>query len=106
LNRDFFVLGRLSIVKEMRGKARVIGITDYWTQILFKPLHGEIYSFLGSLPEDGTNNQLGPVKLVIQSLDLKVTSSVDSLDLSAATDRLPVDLQADILNSLGVPGEH
>lgn len=28
-----------------------------------------------------------------------------SVDLSAATDRLPVQFQADILEELGVPGE-
>jgi hypothetical protein len=90
----------------MRGKARVIGITDYWTQILFKPLHDEIYGYLGSLPEDGTNDQLAPVKKVLENVDVNNTDGVESLDLSAATDRLPVDLQADILSSLGVPGEH
>lgn len=100
-----FEIGRLSIVKELRGKARVIGITDYWTQILFKPLHDEIYSFLGNLPEDGTNDQLAPVKIVLENLNFDSKPSVDSLDLSSATDRLPVKLQADLLSSLGIPGD-
>jgi hypothetical protein len=54
-------LGRLTVIKEMRGKARVVGITDYWTQCLFKPLHDAIYSTLNDLFEDGTNDQLGPI---------------------------------------------
>nr|UIW13829.1 MAG: RNA-dependent RNA polymerase [Rhizoctonia solani mitovirus 57] len=96
----FFRLGRLSIVKELRGKARVVGITDMWTQMLFKPLHDSIYDLLENVPEDGTKDQLGPVKLILKNKP----SWVNSVDLSAATDRLPVELQARILSRLGVPG--
>lgn len=95
-------LGRLTIIKEMRGKARVVGITDYWTQCLFKPLHDAIYAKLGNLPEDGTNNQLGPIKLILNQKE--IPSNVTSVDLSAATDRLPVIQQARILELLGLPG--
>lgn len=95
-------LGRLTIIKEMRGKARVVGITDYWTQCLFKPLHDAIYSKLGNLPEDGTNNQLGPIKLILNQKE--IPPFVTSVDLSAATDRLPVIQQAKILELLGLPG--
>jgi hypothetical protein len=95
-------LGRLTIIKEMRGKARVVGITDYWTQCLFKPLHDAIYSNLGDLPEDGTNNQLGPIKLILNQKE--IPPFVTSVDLSAATDRLPVIQQARILELLGLPG--
>lgn len=95
-------LGRLAIVKEMRGKARVVGITDSWTQMLFKPLHDLIYDRLGYLPEDGTKDQLAPVKRLLSNLKEPYTVSVD---LSAATDRLPVELQARILNCMGLPGD-
>jgi hypothetical protein len=96
----FFRLGRLSIVKELRGKARVVGITDMWTQMLFKPLHDSIYDLLGKIPEDGTKDQLAPVKLILKNKP----TWVNSVDLSAATDRLPVETQARILSHLGVPG--
>jgi len=95
-------LGRLTIIKEMRGKARVVGITDYWTQCLFKPLHDAIYSTLDDLSEDGTNNQLGPIKLILNQRE--IPPFVTSVDLSAATDRLPVIQQARILEHLGLPG--
>jgi hypothetical protein len=95
-----FPLGRLAIVKELRGKARVVGITDYWTQILFKPLHDSIYQALGNVPWDGIRDQLGPVRVLLKSKP----DSVVSVDLTAATDRLPVKLQADILEALGLPG--
>lgn len=95
-------LGRLAIIKELRGKARVVGITDTWTQMLFKPLHDLIYDRLGFLPEDGTKDQLAPVKLLLSNLKDPYAVSVD---LSAATDRLPVELQARILNCMGLPGD-
>jgi len=94
-------LGRLAIIKELRGKARVVGITDAWTQMLFKPLHDLIYDRLGELPEDGTRDQLAPVRLLLSNLKEPYAVSVD---LSAATDRLPVELQARILDCLGLPG--
>lgn len=94
-------LGRLAIIKELRGKARVVGITDNWTQMLFKPLHDLIYDRLGYLPEDGTKDQLAPVKLLLSNLKEPYAVSVD---LSAATDRLPVELQARILDCMGLPG--
>jgi hypothetical protein len=97
-------LGRLTIIKEMRGKARVVGITDYWTQCLFKPLHDAIYSSLGNLPEDGTKEQLAPVKLMLNPPGGEYPSFLSSVDLTAATDRLPVIQQAKILELLGLPG--
>lgn len=95
-------LGRLGLIKELRGKTRIIGITDQWTQWLFRPLHDSIYSFLSALPEDGTNDQLKPVR---EMLEKRPNSEFYSLDLSAATDRLPVTLQADILDVLGLGGK-
>jgi len=96
-------LGRLGLIKELRGKCRIVGITNNWVQILLRPLHDCIYSFLDTkVPEDGTNDQLQPVRNL---LDLKVYPEFQSVDLSAATDRLPVILQGDILTELGLPGE-
>jgi len=94
------VLGRLGIIEELRGKTRVIGITDQWTQWLFKPLHDVLYSFLDTLSVDGTREQHGPVKRLLEG----GFSEFYSIDLSAATDRLPVSLQEDILNLLGLGG--
>jgi len=60
-----------------------------------------VYSFLDTLPEDGTRDQLGPVRFILEKRN---GSSFYSLDLSAATDRLPVHLQEDILEVLGLNG--
>jgi len=93
-------LGRLGIIEELRGKTRIIGITDQWTQWLFKPLHDHLQAFLDTLSSDGTRDQHGPIKRLLE----KGYSEYYSLDLSAATDRLPVSLQEDILNLLGLNG--
>jgi hypothetical protein len=103
-------LGRIAILEEARGKRRLIGITDWWTQVLLRPLHDDIYAALGTIPQDGTNNQSLPIKLMLSQLKVgaqhkKGSMRIQSMDLSAATDRLPVHLQAQILNLLGFDGD-
>ena len=104
------LLGHIAVLEEARGKMRKIGITDFWTQCLFRPLHDAIYSKLGTIPEDGTRDQSGPIIRLLHTLNIqdlrKVGKNdlVQSLDLSAATDRLPVDLQVQVLTLLGYPG--
>jgi len=104
------LLGRIAVLEEARGKRRLIGITDWWTQVLLRPLHDDIYAFLGKIPQDGTNNQSLPIKLMLSQLKVgaqhkKGSMRIQSMDLSAATDRLPVHLQAQILNLLGFDGD-
>jgi len=105
-------LGRLAIIAEPRQKSRVIGISDYWSQVLLKPLHDELASRLSKIPEDGTFNQGAPLDLMKKGRENLVKLNnptlvhpLYSLDLSAATDRLPVHLQADILTALGLDGK-
>lgn len=96
-------LGRLVKLNEARGKVRIIAITDWWTQIVFKPIHDSIMVFLKTIPMDGTFDQVKPLQRL---LDLNRSENVlYSFDLSAATDRLPVMLQVQILSTLGVRGD-
>jgi hypothetical protein len=53
-------------------------------------------NLLRTLPTDGTFNQIKPVKVLLD----RGHQEFYSFDLSAATDRLPVDLQVKILSSL------
>lgn len=74
-----------------------------------RPLHDDIYRFLGLVPQDGTNDQSKPIEALLRELAVKCTVKTggkrcQSLDLSAATDRLPVKLQSQILNILGFSG--
>jgi hypothetical protein len=45
------------------------------------------------------------VEILIEKNKILGSKTLYSLDLTAATDRLPVRLQADILNQLGYPGD-
>lgn len=89
-------LGKLSEKLEAAGKVRVFAITDIWTQSVLRPLHDYIFGILRKLPMDGTFDQLAPLK----SLTSRGLKEFYSYDLSAATDRLPVDCQAQILSRL------
>jgi hypothetical protein len=64
---------------------------------------------LGKVSQDGTNDQSKPIIALLKSLGVKCTvktggKRLQSMDLSAATDRLPVVLQEQILNILGFEG--
>jgi len=89
------ILGRLSVKIEPAGKRRIFAITDAWTQSLLSPLHKGIFGILRRLPQDGTFNQDRPLKDLVDRFRGGV---LVSYDLSSATDRLPVSLQADILS--------
>jgi len=73
-------------------------------------MHDDLYRFLGTLPNDGTMNQSLPITTLLNQLKVMSSKSIknkrlQSIDLSAATDRLPVLLQAQILNILGFEGD-
>lgn len=90
-------LGKLGLKEEAAGKVRVFAMVDPITQWLMSPVHKLLFSILRKLPMDGTFNQLKPI---YRLLGLKTVKGLYSLDLSAATDRLPVKLQAQFLNVL------
>jgi hypothetical protein len=92
-------LGSLAALKEGAGKVRIVAITDWWTQVLFRPLHDGLFSMLRLIPQDGTHDQWKPVEeWVIPRLRLGLPCF--SFDLSSATDRLPVAAQKQILTHL------
>ncbi|QMU24933.1 RNA-dependent RNA polymerase [Botryosphaeria dothidea mitovirus 1] len=96
-------LGRLATVYDQAGKARIVAITNWWIQFNLKPLHDAIFAALRRIPTDGTFDQVKPFELLISKA--KPGQVFHGFDLSSATDRLPVDLQADILHLLGVDGQ-
>lgn len=77
--------------KEM--KVRVIAQLDYWSQTVLKPLHHYLFRVLKKIPQDCTFDQ-GSFK------EKLVNSTVFySIDLTAATDRFPIELIGQILNA-------
>lgn len=96
--KDFPSGGQLSLKEEAAGKVRVFAMVDTWTQLSLRPLHDSIFSFLKSLPNDGTFNQ----RLAVLRCFSKVKKYKCSygFDLSAATDRLPISIQFLVLSQL------
>jgi hypothetical protein len=90
-------LGRLAY-KEEPGKVRVFAMVDCVTQWLLNPLHKALFKVLRGIAEDGTFNQEAAVAQVQKKLLGRKSQYVASLDLSAATDRLPLFLQVQLLN--------
>lgn len=72
-------------------------MVDIWTQSALKPLHDYLFSFLKSLPNDGTFDQHASVKRCMEKS--QVSKQSFGYDLSAATDRLPISLQVSILSN-------
>jgi len=87
-------LGKLGFKEEAAGKLRVFAYVDPFTQWLLKPLHDAIFEVLALIPQDGTLDQLAPVRQLIRA---KPHGPYFSFDLSAATDRLPIVIQMQIL---------
>lgn len=96
-------LGKLGLKLEAAGKIRVFAMVDAWTQWVMAPLHDYIFNILKGLKvNDGTFDQLRPLRtLQVQFLGEKaIGHTFSSIDLSAATDRLPLALQKSLLKSL------
>jgi len=88
-------LGRLAVVKNVAGKSRIVAMTNYWVQMALWPIHNSIFKYLKCIPSDGTFNQLAPVKKLMGDEEF-----YSSYDLSAATDRLPLDFQLQVMTEL------
>lgn len=93
-------LGKLVKLYEGAGKVRIVAVTDWWTQCLLKPLHEGLFNILREIPQDGTFDQHAPAVSLHEHI--KSNGFVASYDLSAATDRLPVAFQAQVLSALGL----
>jgi hypothetical protein len=93
--RSNFLLNRLAVVKNVSGKSRIVGITNYWIQLALRPLHKTIFRFLRGISQDGTFNQHAPIKRLVERRGSE--AMYFSFDLTAATDRLPLDLQEYVL---------
>jgi len=88
------VIRRLSTVPDVDGKMRVIAIPDYWSQSILKMYHKDIMLMLSRIQKiDMTFGQgIAP----FGSSDHKYYS----FDLSAATDRFPVEITEIMMSAM------
>lgn len=82
---------KISYFSDKEGKTRVIAILDYWTQTALRPLHDSLNGILRRIWNDCTFNQ-NHFLTCLPSL-----GPYYSLDLSNATDRMPLVLQKRVL---------
>lgn len=93
-------LGKLGFKAEPAGKVRVFAMVDAWTQWLMYPLHKWIFTVLREIPQDGTFDQMSPIHQLQEYYGQDAKGLFSSIDLSAATDRLPIELQIPIIEIL------
>jgi hypothetical protein len=89
-------LRKLSYFPDKEGKTRIIAILDYWSQSALRPLHLKIFSLLRGLKFDYTFDQ----GKFVQNLPKAPIGNYYSIDLSAATDRMPIALQKRVVEFL------
>jgi hypothetical protein len=87
-------LRRLSVVDSPEGKKRVIAIFDYWSQDVLKPVHDWTFRILRRIPMDMTFDQSRDIE------SFPLYDEYHSLDLTAATDRVPISIQEILLAQL------
>jgi len=92
-------LRKLSYFSDKEGKTRVIGILDYWTQTSMKPLHNILNQMLRRISTDCTFNQNRFLEVLPSS------GPYYSLDLTAATDRMPLFIQKRVLSRIMRPDQ-
>jgi len=89
-------IARIVSIPAPEGKTRVIAQQGYYVQAALKPLHDSLIRILKSIPQDLTYTQSrGPSRLKIEE-----GNSFHSLDLTAATDRFPIELQVRLLGEI------
>lgn len=84
---------KLSGLPDKEGKTRVVAILDYWSQTVLKPIHDYLFKALRKIPQDCTFDQSGFLNI----LNKDSKDAYLSADLSAATDRFPIDIIKEIL---------
>jgi len=95
LNKPTQFSGKLGFKQEAAGKVRVFAMVDPWSQLVLAPFHKILFNFLAKHKRmDGTFNQLGPLQRIPKGKPLY------SMDLSAATDRLPIRIQTPLIREV------
>lgn len=80
-------------ISDLEGKTRVIGILDYISQSVLRPVHFFLFTILRQIPQDMTFHQGSFVEHVRKWK----SETLYSVDLTAATDRFPISVIALVL---------
>lgn len=83
---------RVAPIQSQEGKTRVVAIMDYWSQTCLRGLHQYLFKWLRKIPQDCTFDQGSFVHKLPENGE-----PFYSVDLTAATDRFPIDLIESVL---------
>lgn len=89
---------KLHVLFEKGVKCRIIAIGDYFSQCTLSPFHELLAGILKTLPNDCTFDQDAGFARVLHLT--KVSKELYSIDLSKATDRLPLLVQKKLIELL------
>lgn len=98
---------KLSVKRESWAKNRLFAIVDYFSQSALKGFHDYLFSLIREWEEDGTFKQDAVAEKVREWTSLKENKdslSVESADLSEATNAIPLELQAEIVTAIAGAG--
>lgn len=85
---------RLAGIADLEGKTRVVAMLDYFSQAVLYPVHQFLFAILRQIPQDVTFHQ-GSFVEKVRSWGPGVR--LQSLDLTAATDRFPIRVICELL---------
>jgi hypothetical protein len=85
---------RLAKIVDKEGKIREVAIGDYYSQAALLPLHNFLLKQLSKINQDCTQDQIKN----FYSLKTSKGNSYHSIDLTAFTDRFPIDINKEILS--------
>jgi hypothetical protein len=95
------IMRRLSAIADYEGKTRVIAIGDWMTQTVLRPVHDRLMSMLKRLSTDMTHKQESIPSRISEYWKIKDEDCrPSSIDLTSATDCLPVNITCSVLNMI------
>jgi hypothetical protein len=92
---------RLAFLSEKGGKTRVVALVDILSQSLLNTVHQRCNVILRRIRQDGTFDQDRSRRFIKKMSEVK-TNPLASIDLTAATDRMPALYQVLVLVSLRI----
>jgi len=97
-NINQYLTMRLHFIAEGGGKTRVICIGDIWSQCVLKPIHKYLMDCLKKFPNDGTKSH-DKIAMKVKEFT-KMGLDCYCYDLTAVTDRMPFELQFNLIEFL------
>jgi hypothetical protein len=91
-------LAKLLYLPDKAGKTRIVYCLSWWIQEILHPIHHGLYKLLYTIKQDGTKSHSEAAAIVKQWT--AEGRKLWSIDLTAATDRFPKELQVAVMKGI------